>query len=174
MNGAGAVVRGTAASLIAVALVAGAAMAQTRTLVRAGAWEAFGGTASKGLALCGMSTEANTRYFSIKRVGGNDVLSVQLGTPQWKLTDGERKQVRLAFDSKTARNSAGVGMHFDDGDPGLEFAVPAAETEEFLREFRTGTQLTVQFPDANFADWKVSLSGSSAVADAFQQCTKRL
>lgn len=162
------------ASILAAMFVAGPAMAQTRTIVRAGAWEAFSGTASKGGALCGMSTEANTRYFSIKRVGGSNALSVQLGTPQWKLTDGERKQVRLAFDSKTARSNAGVGMHFDDGDPGLEFAVPAAEIEEFLREFRAGIQLTVQFPDANFPDWKVPLSGSSAVADAFQQCAKRL
>ena len=178
MNGAGAIAHVAAHSvlggILSAMLVVGPAMAQTKTIVRAGTWEAFGGSTSKGAALCGMSTETNTRYFSIKRVGGSDVMSVQLGTPQWKLTDGERKQVRLAFDSKAARSSAGVGMHFDDGDPGLEFAVPAAEIEEFLREFRAGTQLTVQFPDANFPDWKVPLSGSSAVADAFQQCAKRL
>lgn len=174
MNEAGAIMRAAVASVLAAMLVAGPVMAQTRTNVRVGAWEAFSGTASKGVALCGMSTEAHTRYFSIKRVGGSDILSVQLGTPQWKLTDGERKQVRLAFDSKTGRSSAGIGMHFDDGDPGLEFAVPAAEVEEFLREFRASTQLTVQFPDANFPDWKVPLSGSSAVADAFQQCARRL
>lgn len=174
MNGAGAITRMTVAGILAAMLIADPPMAQTRTIVRAGTWEAFGGTTSKGIALCGMSTEANTRYFSIKRQSGSDVLSVQLGTPQWKLTDGERKQVRLAFDARTARSSAGVGIHFDDGDPGLEFAVSATEIEEFLREFRASAQLTVQFPDANFPDWKVPLSGSSAVADAFQQCVRRL
>ena len=168
------IVRAAHGGVLAALLFIGAATAQTRTLQRAGAWEAFGGTASKGIALCGMSSEANARYFSIKRAAGSDVLSVQLGMPQGRLTDGERWQVRLAFDSKAARSAVGVGMHFDDGDAGLEFAVPAAESDEFLRAFRSGTQITVYFPDANLPEWKVPLSGSSAVADAFQQCAKRL
>ena len=121
-----------------------------------------------------MSAEVNTRYFGIKRIAGDEIVTIQLGTPQWKLERGEKKQVRLIFDSNSPWNAPGTGMHFDDGDPGLEFTINQGEVANFMREFRMSGQLVVQFPDANFPDWKLSLSGSSAVSDAFQQCAGRL
>ena len=57
---------------------------------------------------------------------------------------------------------------------GITFTINQGEVANFMREFRMSGQLVVQFPDANFADWKLSLSGSSAVSDAFQQCAGRL
>lgn len=160
--------------LLAALLAASSVLAETRTLLRSGIWEAFGGTTSKGNPICGMSAEVNTRYFGIKRIAGDDIITIQLGTSQWKLDRGEKKQVRLIFDSNAPWNAPGTGMHFDDGDPGLEFNVSQAEVANFMREFRMSGQLVVQFPDANFPDWKLSLSGSSAVSDAFQQCAGRL
>jgi hypothetical protein len=163
-----------ACGLLAVLLSACSASAETRTLLRSGIWEAFGGATSKGNPICGMSAEVNTRYFGIKRIAGDDMVTIQLGTPQWKLDRGEKKQVRLIFESNSPWNAPGTGMHFDDGDPGLEFTINQGEVANFMREFQMSGQLVVQFPDANFPDWKLSLSGSSAVRDAFSQCTRHL
>jgi hypothetical protein len=82
--------------------------------------------------------------------------------------------VRIVFDTNTPRDSSAVGMHFEDGDAGLEFYIEQAETENFLQEFRKSSRLLVQFPDGNFADWKLSLAGSTAVSDAYQQCLRKL
>ena len=173
MNGRG-MFNVAAGGLLTALLAASSVSAETRTLLRSGTWETFGGTTSKGNPICGMSAEVNTRYFGIKRIAGDEIVTIQLGTPQWKLERGEKKQVRLIFDSNSPWNAPGTGMHFDDGDPGLEFTINQGEVANFMREFRMSGQLVVQFPDANFADWKLSLSGSSAVSDAFQQCAGRL
>jgi hypothetical protein len=163
-----------ACGLLAALLAVSSASAETKTILRSGIWEAFGGTTSTGKPICGMSAEVNTRYFGIKRIAGDDIVTIQVGTSQWKLDKGEKKQVRMIFDSSSPWNAPGTGMRFDDGDPGLEFNVSQGEVANFMREFRMSGQLVVQFPDANFPDWKLSLSGSSAVSDAFQQCAGKL
>jgi hypothetical protein len=151
-----------------------AVSSKTSTIARAGVWEAFGGTTSKGGGICGMSTEVDQRYFGIKRVAESAIVSIQVGTSQWKLADGQKMAVRIVFDTNTPRDSSAVGMHFEDGDAGLEFYIEQAETENFLQEFRKSSRLLVQFPDGNFADWKLSLAGSTAVSDAYQQCLRKL
>ena len=159
---------------VTASLALASALAETKTLVRSGPWEAFDGTTSKGNPICGMSTEVDTNYFGIKRIGSDGTITIQLGTGRWKLTDGQKMGLNMIFDANPVWRATGTGMHFDDGDPGLEFIINQTETENFMREFRQSAWLVVKFPDGNFADWKLSLSGSSTVNDAFVRCARRL
>ena len=45
----------TCAAVVLFAATSGLAWADTKTLARAGSWEAFGGTTTKGQGVCGIS-----------------------------------------------------------------------------------------------------------------------
>lgn len=169
-----AVAWGALAALLALVFGGAVGQAKTNTILNAGAWEAFGGTTSKNQPICGMSTEVATHYLGVKRITGKAGFGIQMGTGQWKLSNGLKHQVIMNFDSNPAWSLTGTAFHFDDGDAGLEIILSDDRIDAFLREFRGSSRLNVKFPDANFADWQLSLGGSSAVTDAFLNCLRTL
>jgi len=160
-----------ALGLLAIAADAGA---DTKSLARAGSWEAFGGTTSGGRGVCGISAEPGGRYFGLKLFAGGKTFTIQMGTSQWKIEKGTKVPLTLRFDSNPIWRATGTAFLFDDGDAGLQFDVNRDEMGNFAREFRTSSQLVVQFENNRFPQWIMGLQGTMAVDSAFQNCTSTL
>jgi hypothetical protein len=160
-----------AAGLIAAA--AGAS-AETKTLARAGSWEAFGGTTTGGRGVCGISAEPDGRYFGLKLFAGGKTFTIQMGTKAWTVDNGTKIPLTLRFDNNAVWKATGTVFHFDDGDAGLQFDVNRTEIDTFAREFRDSSTLRIQFENNRLPQWTMGLEGTMAVNTAFQGCMKSL
>jgi hypothetical protein len=156
------------------ALIANTALADTEVLARAGAWEAFGGTSNNGHALCGVSTSGSGKYFGIKYFRGDDTLTIQLGNDKWTLKDNIKVRVQLQFDHAVPWRGNATGMHFSDGDAGLEFNINRNQLDQFIGEFRDANGVTVSFLGEDVSDWYGSLEGTDAVSNMFARCIRNL
>ena len=159
-------------ALCAMSVASSVSRADTPTLARAGNLEAFGGTASNGRPVCGVSQDVAGKYFGLKRFNQTDHFTIQIGSNGWKFQNGQKVKLEMVFDGNSPWSANGTGMHFDDGDPGLEFTVKRTELDRFLGEFQNGTTLKVRFIDATIADWTVSLAGSGVVSGVMQKCIR--
>jgi hypothetical protein len=148
--------------------------AETRVLASAGGWQAFGGTTLKGRPVCGMSSSGNGRYFGIKYFAGDDTLTIQLGSNRGRIENGAKQRLQMRFDAERPWNATGTGMHFNDGDAGLEYAINRTELAEFVREFSDSARITVTFIGSNAAPWSGSLAGTRAIVETFERCVRTL
>lgn len=156
-----------------VTLIAGmatAANAETNLITQAGAWQAFGGTTTSGRPVCGVSQSSNDHYFGLKYYSGDPTFTIQVGAKAWRLENGSKQKLQMIMDAHAPWNVTGTGMHFNDGDAGVEFSVIRAEIDQFAAEFRGSGLLRLRFTDTDAAEWSLSLAGSNAVTDAFLQC----
>jgi len=159
----------------AILLAASAAHADTRTIARAGAWEAFGGTTTQGRPLCGVSTTTTDgRYVGVKMFQGNETFTIQVGWKQWTIKDGAKQDVHMMMDGNPRWRASASGMHFGDGDAGLEFNVASSQLLDFVRQFTDSNRLLLQFPGGGAQDWAISLAGTTAVSTAFSNCIGNL
>jgi hypothetical protein len=165
---------GTIAVALGVIAIAGGASADTKTLARAGSWEAFGGTTTQGRGVCGISAEPAGRYFGLKLFAGGKTFTIQMGTNAWKLDDGRKLPLTLRFDANPTWRATGTAFHFDDGDAGLQFDVNRAEIDTFAREFRDSSTLRIVFEDNVLPQWIMGLEGTMSVNGAFQTCMRGL
>jgi hypothetical protein len=166
-------VLGALAAVMAVGL-SSVAQAETRTLARAGVWQAFGGTTNEGRSVCGMSATGDGKYFSIKYFSGNQTLTLQLGSKSWTIKNGAKQQLAMSFDGNSPWNATATGFHFADGDAGLEFTINRNELTNFMREFRLGNQMRITFTGSTASGWVGNLSGTNAMSDAFVNCISRM
>lgn len=167
---------GAFAVAVLFAATSAIAWADTKTLARAGSWEAFGGTTTKGQGVCGISAEPAGRYFGLKLFAGGKSFTIQMGTGQWKsfVSDGQKLPLTLRFDNNKVWSATGTGFMFEDGDPGLQFDVNVAEINNFGREFRTSSKLAVQFENNHVPQWVLGLEGTMQLYASFQNCMDRL
>ncbi|MBX3501499.1 MAG: hypothetical protein KF889_18820 [Alphaproteobacteria bacterium] len=165
---------GALAFALALVAIAVSASAETKTLARSGSWEAFGGTATDGTGVCGISAEPGGRYFGLKLFGGQTTFDIQMGTSQWKIEKGAKVPLTMRFDGHPIWRATATGFHFDDGDAGLQFAVHRNQMENFAREFRDSSQLRIDFKDNQFPAWILGLQGTATVNGAFQSCLRKL
>jgi hypothetical protein len=154
------------------ALAATNCLADTRVLARAGAWQAFGGTTNNGTPVCGMSSSGAGKYFGRKYFAGESTLTVQLGNNQWTVKDKVKVKVEMRFDRQSPWNATAIGMHFGDGDAGLEFDISRNQLDQFMREFRGADAIAIRFPGENVSDWRGSLAGTDAVSNSFTRCVR--
>jgi len=169
--------RGIAGAISVAILVAGftmAARAETSLITRSGAWQAFGGTTSSGRPVCGVSQSVGERYFGLKYFSGDSTFTIQLGARSLRIENGARQKLQMILDGNRPWNATGAGMHFNDGDGGLEFTISRNELDQFAVEFRNSSSLRVQFSGPDAAEWSLSLAGSNAVTVAFLQCIEGL
>jgi len=162
------------AAALAVCLAACSAAAETSLITRAGAWQAFGGTTSSGRPVCGVSQSAGERYFGLKYYSGDSTFTVQMGAKSWRIDNGARQELQMILDGNRPWIATGTGMHFNDGDGGLEFTISRNELDQFAAEFRSSSSLRVQFSGSDAAEWSLSLAGSNAITGAFLQCIEGL
>jgi hypothetical protein len=164
----------TKTAALAVCLAAFDAAAETSLITRAGAWQAFGGTTSSGRPVCGVSQSTGERYFGVKFYSGDSTFTVQMGAKSWPIENGAKRKLQMILDANRPWTVTGTGMHFNDGDGGLEFTINRAELDQFAAEFRSSSSLRVLFGGSDATEWSLSLAGSSAVTDAFLQCIQGL
>ena len=153
-------------------LVATPAIADTRTLATAGAWKAFGGTSNDGTPVCGVSASGKGLFFSLKIFKGDDEMTAQLGSSEWKIKDGGKQKLTMRFDNEKPWNATATGFHFKDGDAGLEFSVPLKNLELFITEFARSQKLRINFDGSNVDSWSADLTGTAAITSAFAACAK--
>ncbi|HMK67512.1 MAG TPA: hypothetical protein VK433_03100 [Stellaceae bacterium] len=162
------------ALLLAMGFAASSAVAETHVLRRAGIWEAFGGSTTSGRPVCGVSSQVQDKYFGWKYFYGDDTFTIQLGKSSWQIDDGAKQKVMMQFDQNSPWNATATGMHFNDGDAGLEFTINRSQLDEFEQEFRSSNQAMVRFPGSDAQDWFVPLQGVNSVFDAFRQCILKM
>jgi len=165
---------GVLASAVALLSSATGASADTKSLARAGSWEAFGGTTTTGRGVCGISAEPAGHYFGLKQFAGGKTFTIQMGTKEWQADNGTKVPLTLRFDNNPVWRATGTVFHFDDGDAGLQFDVNRDEMGTFGREFRASSQLVIQFEGDRFPRWLMGLEGTMAVDSAFQNCMRGL
>jgi hypothetical protein len=164
----------TALTLVCAAGSSAYADCQTTVFDRAGAWRAFGGRCDDGRQKCGISTSGTGKYFSIDFFNSDNTLTVQLGSSDWRVKNGDKNQITMQIDDEAPWRATGTGMHFSDGDAGLWFEINRSQLDRFMDEFRGGDQLIVRFPDSDVSDWRASLSGTSRVSDSFVRCIRAI
>ena len=74
---------------------------QTTVFDRAGAWRAFGGRCDDGRQKCGVSTSGSGKYFSLDFFNGDTTLTVQLGSADWRVNNGEKIPVTMQIDRQS-------------------------------------------------------------------------
>jgi hypothetical protein len=160
----------------ALALAAGGALAQTRTIGTFGAWEAFGGTTNDGRPVCGVSTSwQDGRYFGIKYWQGREYFTVQLIKPNWQIPQGTRIPVSLQFDQQGPWTATASGFPATTtAGAFVEFTVPFGRLENFLREFRLASSAVMSFRSGTEPAWRLTLSGSNAASQAMNDCVRRM
>jgi hypothetical protein len=149
-------------------------LAETTLITKIGAWQAFGGTTSGGRPVCGVSQSAGDGYFGLKFYAGDTTFTIQIGNKTWRFENGAKQKLQMTLDANRPWTATGTGMHFNDGDAGLEFTINRSEIDKFAAQFRNSTLLRVQLGGPTAEDWSVSLAGSNAVTDAFLQCIEGL
>jgi opacity protein-like surface antigen len=163
-----------AAALSAVCVAAAAARADVKVTASAGGWEAFGGTTSSGLPVCGISKDLKEKYFSVKLFSGNDTFTVQLSDKDWTLQKGTKYDITMRFDQNKVWRATGVGFLFNDGDPGIEYTIRRQELAEFTREFGSSSGLVLHLVKPGLQDWTIDLTGVKDVKTAFETCNGNL
>jgi hypothetical protein len=164
----------TAVTLVWAAGSSAYADCQTAVFDRSGAWRAFGGTCDDGRQKCGVSTSGAGKYFSIDYFNGDNTLTVQLGSSDWRVNNGDKTRITMQIDNGSSWRATGTGMHFSDGDAGLWFEIDRNQLDRFMEDFRVGDQLIVRFPDSDVSDWRASLSGTNRVSNSFGRCIRAI
>jgi hypothetical protein len=159
-----------ACAALIILLAAGAAFANVRILAQVGDWQAYGGSATNGTRMCGVSTNSGGKYFSVKYFYGDATFTIQMGSNGWRIGNGAKQRLTLRFDSNPPWRATGTGFHFSNGQAGLELSVAKDQLTAFLSEFRASNALRMTFDGNNVSGWWVSLTGSSAVSHVFVQC----
>ena len=151
-----------------------AAHAETRTLAEAGSWKAFGGTTNKGVPVCGVSTGQQDRYFGLKFYSGDDTFTIQISDKDWRIKDGRKYRLSMRLDDHPEWEATASGMHFGDGDPGLEYEIRRQELKNFVREFGNSRRLRLRFRDGDMDNWTLDLNGVDEVKAEFEACQSKL
>lgn len=153
-----------------LALIQGDALrAETRTIARHGGWTAFGGTTNQGHPTCGIDTihEATGRHFLIQHYAPNDFLVVRAHKSGWQIPSGTRVRARLSIDRRISWNITA------DGDRNyIEWRISGSVIAEFIREFRLGLEMWLEFLDGTEPPWYFTLRGTNATFDAFATCLR--
>ncbi|MGH6981887.1 MAG: hypothetical protein ACREFC_11830, partial [Stellaceae bacterium] len=149
--------------------------ADTHSIIRSGSWEAFGGTTSgKNRGVCGISSNSKGDYFGFKMFAGDETFTIQIGKKSWNIADGAKQTLTMQFDKNSKWNATGTGMHFNDGDAGLEFTVARKEMLQFMHEFADSRHLEIKFGTAKVTPWEIGLAGVKKVEQAFDSCVSKL
>lgn len=148
--------------------------AQIKPLATAAGWSAFGGTATGGQALCGVKTESNDAWFSLKYFARQPDMIVQLSDRAWRVRVGDRTRIVMQFDNNQPWRAIATDFLMNNGRGATEFRVAARDIGLWLRQFRAGRMLRLQFPGTNIPPWSIGLTGSDHIATSMQGCISKL
>lgn len=142
--------------------------AQTRTIAEAGGWRAFSGTTDAGEPTCGMDVAStDDRRFLIQHYGTEPHLTVRAYRQSWRIPEATRIPVRAQIGAQAWTATAiGAGRE-------VRWLIDRTTMDQWERAFRLGAQLTVTFQGGGTeAPWRISLTGSNAISNAFVACLR--
>ena len=87
--------------------------------------------------------------------------------------DGAKQKLSMRFDKETPWNATATGLHFSDGDAGLQFVVKLKNLETFVTEFAKSQKLRITFEGGNVDSWSADLTGTAAITVALADCVKK-
>jgi hypothetical protein len=154
-----------------------AAMAHTgiKVTVSESGWDAFAGTTTAGISVCGISNDAvKGKYFGVKLFGNRETVTIQLANKDWEIAKGSHYEVRMQFDHHMQWYATGEGIVFGDGDSGIEYRVRKAQLPEFEREFSDSARLRVWLSQSGTPDWVLDVKGVRGVQKEFETCNRDL
>lgn len=163
-----------AALAAALLLAPTMAYADVKILASAQGWDAFGGTTTNGTAVCGISKDFKTKYFSVKLFSGRDTITMQLSNKDWPLQPKAEYDVTMTFDRNKPWRATGVGFQFNDGDMGIEYTIRRQELAEFNREFVASSAVVLHLAKPGAQSWTIDLSGVDDVRHAYVTCSNEL
>jgi hypothetical protein len=122
---------------------------------------------------CGVSTSPPERYFGLKFFAGDQTFTIQLSDKAWTITDKSKYGVSMRLDNNRVWTTSAEGMHFPDGDPGLEYSIRKDELARFNQEFGSSKTLRLQFTNG-MNDWAIDLAAARQVNSKFAECNAKL
>jgi len=144
---------------------------ESRTLVRAGPWEAYVVATDAGRPLCGISQFSGPYGFMIKFNPENDTAFVHLRKNGWSVPREARMAVEFLVDGR----QAWLGTFGGTGKPEMiEGHLFGEQAGRFVDRFASGQRLVIRFPAGTEAAWDASLKGTMRVTRAFVECMQRV
>jgi hypothetical protein len=150
-------------------LVATPAVAEVTTFARVSGWEAFGGTANDGKAVCGVSVEADGSYFSLKYFKGDKDLTVQLSDSDWAGKPGDKVSLGMQFDNRQPWRAQATAFKLGK-DMALQFNVSVDQVDDWMDDFKESYKLFIVFANSDVPSWKADLTGTKAIGEAMEDC----
>jgi hypothetical protein len=147
--------------------------AETTVLVKSGSWEAFGGTTDKGTPVCGISSSPEKKYFGLKQFADRDTFTIQISDKSWSIKDKSKYAVSMRLDRNKLWTANASGMHFSDGDPGLEYDIRRTELRKFNKEFGSSDKLKLMFANG-METWNLDLAIARKVSAEFAACIGKI
>jgi hypothetical protein len=156
-------------------MAAATAHSGTKITVSEAGWDAFGGTTTVGISVCGISNDAvRGKYFGVKLFADRETFTIQLANTDWVIAKGNHYEVRMQFDHHKHWYATGEGMVFNDGDSGIEYSVRKAQLDDFEREFSDSAHLRVWLSQPGTPGWVLDLKGVRSVKKEFEACNRNM
>lgn len=162
------------ASALLASLLGVPAVAEVVTFIDASGWQAFGGNASDGRKLCGVSTNGGGRWLGVKYFDGDQNLTVQLSKDTWQVRKGAQVNVHMQFDSASPWKAVATAFYMGNGDGALQFQIGRKQIPTWISEFRESNVLYVSFPDNDVEDWQADLAGTVEIVEAMGLCLEAM
>jgi hypothetical protein len=168
------------AALLAAGLAAGAAQAQAPLTSGGsvvggglGAWSASGGRSADGRPTCVLSTLGpGGRSLHVEHVRGERRIVVRAAGPSWGVPAGARVRVHVFVDAALGWSAGSDRTR--SGAAGVEWGLGLDELGRLEALFRSGTRITLDFPEGHEAPWRFGLAGAEAMVGRFARCVGAL
>lgn len=149
-----------------------ASYSQVVVTFESGYWRAGEGPASDGDYMCAMDTSGPSFNVTIKYFQSDaSVLIIHVVKNGWKIPAYLETPVSIEFDKKGPWNFTGVG-HYEMENT-LELTIGSDNIPLFLEEFSSSNEMVIYF-SGNEPPWRMSLTGSNRVTEAFLDCSSKL
>lgn len=145
-----------------------AAAANMVRLYRSGVWSVlYTPSSNNGSPMCILVDDIGpSTYFALKFQGGSHpALFGELGKASWSIPNGRS----IAMDFRVDRDPI-FHVSADGSGRLVQWLVVGNGTRRFIRDFKDGETLLVDFPDGDEPTWRISLDGSYKATGVFSRC----
>jgi hypothetical protein len=158
-----------ALALAAPALDPSIAGAQPAPPGQPGAWSASEGRSADGRPICVLGAlGSGGRSLQLEYTQGERRIVVRAAGPPWGVPAGARGRVHIFVDAALGWSAASERTRRDAA--GVEWSIDLDELGRFEALFRSGTRITLDFPEGYEAPWRFGLAGADAMVGRFARC----
>jgi hypothetical protein len=142
--------------------------------VQPGAWSASDGRSADGRPLCVLSAfGAGGRSLHVEYVRGERRIVVRAARASWGgVPAGGRVPVHIFVDAALGWSATSDRTRRDAA--GVEWGLGLDELGRLETLLRSGTRITLDFPEGHEAPWRFGLAGAEAMVGRFARCVGAL